>query len=184
MPSRCSGPVSSNVRPQKIRAAVAMTFDADQCKAYWDEFAQLLDMNDPRRDKRPDAFAFGGGGELADKLLALVISGTKRATASLPVEYTSTNEPLPVAGDLSIILDAKGSPRAIIERTSVEVIPFQAVDSAFAASEGEGDGSLHYWRKAHAWYFNTVCERLGGSLEPTSEVLCQRFNLIWPPSRE
>lgn len=157
--------------------------NADPCKAYWAEFVRSLNPADARRNARPDAFAFAGGGELADTLLALVLSGAKRATASLPVEYTSVNEPLPKVGDLSIVLDGKRMPAAIIERTCVETVAFRDVGAEFAACEGEGDGSLRYWREAHTWYFNHVCERLGGKLEPTTAVLCQRFNLVWPPGK-
>src|SRR5262245_30947826 len=159
-----------------------MPLDKATCNTYWAEFTQSLDARDPRRTAKPDAFGFGGEGELADELAALVLAGRKRATTSLPVEYTSLNEPLPKTGDLSIILDGKGNPVAIIERTSVDLTPFQAVDEEYAAYEGEGDGSLRHWREAHTWYFNTVCSRLGGKLEQSTPVLCQRFRLVWPLS--
>ena len=154
--------------------------DKFKCEAYWAEFIHSLAPRDPRRSARPDAFGFGGDGEIADELAALVLAGKKRATASLPVEYTSLNEPLPKAGDLSIILDGKGAPVGIIERISVDSVPFEAVNEEFAAYEGEGDGSLKYWREAHTWYFNGVCSRLGGRLEASTPVLCQRFRLVWP----
>jgi uncharacterized protein YhfF len=157
-----------------------MPIDKAKCKAYWAEYVQSLAEHDPRRTAKPDAFGFGGEGEIADELATLVLAGKKRATASLPTEYTSLNEPLPKAGDLSIILSGKGDPVAIIERTSVCLVPFQSVDEEFAAYEGEGDGSLKYWREAHTRYFNSVCERLGGGLEESTPVLCQRFRLVWP----
>jgi len=159
-----------------------MRMDEAKCTAYWSEFVQSLAAHDPRRAAKPDAFGFGGGGEIADELAMLVLAGKKRATASLPVEYTSLNEPLPRAGDLSIILDGAGEPVCIIERTSVDLVPFHAVDEEFAACEGEGDGSLGYWRDAHTRYFNGVCSRLGGRLEERTPVLCQRFRLVWPRS--
>jgi len=157
-----------------------MPVDGAKCKAYWAEFVQSLAAHDPRRTARPDAFAFGGEGELADELAALVLAGKKRATASLAVEYTALDEPLPKPGDMSIILDDRGNPVGIIERTSVDVLPFQAVDEAFAACEGEGDGSLRYWREVHTGYFNGVCSRLGGKLDESTPILCQRFRLAWP----
>lgn len=157
-----------------------MPIDKAKCKAYWAEFVASLPDNDPRIVAEPDAFSFGGEGEIADELAALVLAGKKRATASLPVEYTSLGEALPKTGDLSIVLEGRGSPVAIIERTSVEVVPFHAVTAEFAATEGEGDGSLKHWKEAHTWYFGQVCERLGGTLEATTPVLCQRFKLVWP----
>lgn len=157
-----------------------MPLDRLQCKAFWTEFVQSLAEDDPRRAARPDAFGFGGEGELADELSALVLAGRKRATASLPIEYTSLGEALPKAGDLSIILDGRGAPVAIIERDSVDRLPFDSVDAAFAAHEGEGDGSLTYWREGHTWYFNTVLERHGETLRGDTPVLCQRFRLVWP----
>jgi len=157
-----------------------MPADQAKCKAYWAAFVQSLTAHDPRRLAKPDAFGFGGEGEPADELAALVLAGKKRATASLPVEYTALNEPLPKVGDLSIILDGKGAPVAIIERTAVDLVAFQSVGEEFAACEGEGDGSLCYWRKAHRWYFEGVCSRLGGRLEEGTPVLCQRFRLVWP----
>jgi uncharacterized protein YhfF len=157
-----------------------MQIDKAKCQSYWAEFITSLPSDDPRIRVKPDAFGFGGEGEIADELAALVLSGKKRATASLAGEYTSLGEALPKTGDLSIILNGKGSPVAIIERTSVEVVPFHAVTAEFAAIEGEGDGSIKFWQEAHTWYFGQVCKRLGGKLEATTPVLCQCFKMVWP----
>jgi uncharacterized protein YhfF len=157
-----------------------MTMDAAKCEAYWARFVASLAPDDPRRHAIPDAFGFGGGGQLADELAALVLAGKKRGSASLPVEFTSIPLPLPRAGDLSIILDGHDEPVAIIELLSVDLMPFDAVDAAFAAFEGEGDGSLQYWRDAHTWYFRRVFDQLGGTLEHSTPVLCQRFRRVWP----
>lgn len=153
-----------------------------QCESFWREFVGSLAADDPRRQARPDAFCFGDDGELADALARLVLAGTKRATASLPIEYTALDEPLPRTGDLSIILDGTGRPVGIVERTSVELVSFGAVSEAFAAREGEGDGSLRFWREAHTSYFGRVCTRLGGTLDDATPILCQCFELVWPPA--
>lgn len=156
-----------------------MTPERTALRTCWQSYLCTLPPDDPRRSMRPDAFAFGGGGELADELAALVLAGRKRATTSLPVEYTSLGEALPRAGDLSIVLDSRGQPVAIIERSVVELVPFGAVDEAYAAIEGEGDGSLRKWREDHTGYFNSVLQQDGGTLQPDTPVLCQQFHVVW-----
>src|SRR5262249_36373415 len=91
---------------------------------------------------------------------------------------------LPRPGDLSIVLSGNGAPVAIIELTAVEHVPFREVTSAFAADEGEGDGTLAWWRAAHKSYFGRVAAKLGGGFDEATPVLCQRFRVLWPKERE
>ena len=157
-----------------------MDIDKDACDAFWTEYLRHLPQNHEHRTIAPDAFAFGGGGDLADELALLVLNRTKRATTSLAIEFTSLDEPLPVVGAMSIILRGDLKPVAIIERSSVAIIPFESVDHEYAAIEGEGDGSLSYWREVHIEYFTEVCTRLGGRFDIKTPVICQVFELRWP----
>lgn len=69
-----------------------MFIDQQACDAFWREYlAHLPDQ--PRHRARPDAFGFGDEPVLADELGELVLSGRKRATTSLPVEFTSGDVP-------------------------------------------------------------------------------------------
>jgi uncharacterized protein YhfF len=138
-------------------------------------------LTGPRAHHRikPDTYAFGDSKKLADELAQLVVAGEKRATASLAVEFTSVNEPLPRTGDVSIVLCGDGNPVAIIECTDLKTVPFQSVDVAFAAMKGEGDKSLTYWREVNTEYFPRVCNRLGGTFAATTPVLCQTIRLLW-----
>src|SRR5690349_54254 len=92
----------------------------------------------PREVLCPPAWAFGGTPELADELLALVLAGTKTATAGALWDYEAADEQLPEVGALNILLDGGGRPRALIEITAVAVAPFDQVDAEHAALEGEG----------------------------------------------
>lgn len=94
--------------------------------------------------------------------------------------FWTSDEPLPCQGDLSIVLSGQGEPVAIIELRQVVTVPFIDVSAAFAATEGEGDGSLAHWRVAHRRYFTKVCARLGGSFNELTPVICQSFRLVWP----
>jgi len=147
---------------------------------FWHAYLDSLPDMHAHRSMTPDAFAFGGGGALGNELARMVLAGTKRATTSLPVEFTAVGDPLPVPGSVSIVLDSGANPLCIIERTQVDSVPFEDVGAKYAAIEGEGDGSLVYWRRVHREYFQDVCSRLGGAFDERSIVLCQVFRVVWP----
>ena len=156
----------------------------DAVAVFWKRYLNTLPADHPHRGIAASVFSFGDSPALADELAALVVSGRKRATTSLPIEFTSDGERLPGAGDVGIVTRADGHPVAVIELVEVRLVPFQAVDATFAAIEGEGDGSLSWWRAAHRSYFRRVCMRLGGQFEETTPVLCQQFRRAWPSGGE
>jgi len=127
----------------------------------------------------PPAWAFGDNPELADELLALVLSGTKTATASLVVEYAEADEPQPRKGDLSILLDGAGEPRALIRTTQVDVVPFSDVTEEFAYLEGENDRTLASWREGHERYWRRTLAGTENEFDPSLEVLCERFKVLY-----
>ena len=57
----------------------------------------------------PPAWSFGATPEQADRLLGLVLDGTKTATASACATTRPTDEPLPESGTLGIVLDGAGA---------------------------------------------------------------------------
>ncbi|GAA1741118.1 hypothetical protein GCM10009809_40810 [Isoptericola hypogeus] len=126
----------------------------------------------------PPAWAFGDSPGLADELLALVLEGRKTAAASLVVEFEDAAEPVPATGDLSIVLDGRGEPRALIRTTQVEIVAFAEVTAEHTYLEGEGDRTLEAWRTEHkrAW-----CGPLGSlerELDPSMLVVCERFTVL------
>src|SRR5437867_4344845 len=150
----------------------------DTAPAFWQRYVSALPADHPHRSARPEAFAFGDSPALANELATLVQAGRKRATASLPIEFTSLGLPLPAVGDISIVTLADGIPVAIIELVEVRHVPFQAVDATFAADEGEGDGSRVWWRAAHRRYFGRARARLGGNCDEATAVVCRRSLLV------
>nr|WP_281044488.1 ASCH domain-containing protein [Sanguibacter keddieii] len=124
------------------------------------------------------AWSFGDNPEQADRLLELVLAGTKTATSSALSEYDDEDAPLPKAGDLSIVVDGAGHPKALIRTTEVEVVPFGEVSEELAAAEGEGDRTLASWRADHAEFFRRV---LGIETVPEDfMVVTERFELLYP----
>lgn len=131
-----------------------------------------------------EAFHFDDNQPSADELANLVLCGRKRATAALLWSYQGEGKALPVSGSLSIVTRWSGEPVCIIETTSVEVLPFDQVTQEFAATEGEGDGSLAFWRRVHTAYFGRECVRLGREFTLTAPVVCEKFKVIFPATVE
>ena len=116
----------------------------------------------------------------ADELVELVLDGRKRATAGALWSYEAEDEPVPQAGDFSVVTDWSGAARGIIRTVTVEVVAFDAVSEEFAAAEGEGDGSLGFWREAHRAAFSRELEGSGRSPQPDMPVVCERFEVVFP----
>ena len=125
----------------------------------------------------PEAWAFGATPEHADGLLRLVLDGVKTGTASSLCDYEADGDPLPEVGELSIILDGSGAPRAVLETTEVVTVPFDQVTAEHAHAEGEGDRTLAAWRQIHERFWT---EHSHGGFAPDMPVVCERFRLIHP----
>jgi len=125
--------------------------------------------------------AFGDTAEMANDLALLVVSGKKRATASLLRNYETGDEPLPQAGDFVVVVDGLGYPWCIWRTTEVVVKPLIDVDDAFAWDEGEGDRTRDWWLSAHREYFADQARREGFEMCDTIETVFERFEIVWPP---
>ena len=84
---------------------------------------------------------------------------------------------VPRVGDLSIVVDSAGDPRALLRTTEVEVVPFDQVTAEHASAEAEGDGSLGSWRAQHEQSWRRV---LGEAFSPSLDVVLEQFELIYP----
>lgn len=148
--------------------------DAD---AFWKRFK--ASHGDQGVDEYTDLTCFGDTVELANELIALVLSGQKRATAGSVAEYEDEGLPLPRSGDRWIACDGRGRPRAVIETTEVRVGPLSSVDEQFAWDEGEGDRTRADWLSAHTAYFTRTHSRLGLPFHPDIPVVFERFDVSY-----
>ena len=111
--------------------------------------------------------SFGSGPELEERLAALVIAGRKRATV------WGGEDDNPTAPGMRWVVTAGGRPVAVIETETVGRRRFCDSDAAFAATEGEGDGSLRFWQRAHEAHF-----RKAGGFDPGMWLWCETFRLV------
>lgn len=167
----------------------------DAIQSFWDDARVHARVNrlpgylgvNARETLAPPAWSFGAGTEDADELLELVLTGTKTATSSALRDYASgadtaapePNEAEPSEGDLSIITDGAGHPRALIQTTRVRTLPFGEVDAEHAAAEGEGDLSLEHWREVHRAFFEQSAE--GAPVTDDLPVILEEFRVLYAP---
>jgi uncharacterized protein YhfF len=144
---------------------------------FWNTFS--ASVGGVEDDRFYEAFAFGDSEELANELADLVLRGIKRATASAAWSFEAEGQPLPQPGGLSIVTDWSGNPLCVIETESIEIVSFNAVTAEFAATEGEGDGSLAFWREAHRAFFTRGCEAAGREFSEDMLVVCERFQVVF-----
>jgi uncharacterized protein YhfF len=122
---------------------------------------------------------FGDSEALSNSLISLMVAGTKRGTCSLLWSWDHDGHPIPQAGDIEIVLDWHNHPVLVRRSKAVAIVPFEHVTADFAASEGEGDLSLSYWRSEHWCFFTSECLRIGRSVEQSMPLVCETFEVLY-----
>ncbi len=130
-----------------------------------------LHDNPSARQQRPIRFSFGDSPELADRLLALVLAGKKRATCGALRDYGAGGEPMPEVGRRDVVLNGAGEEACIIETLKVETRRFDEIGPEF--TDREGEGPYAEWRAGHEAYFAR-----NGGFSPEMEIVCETFRLV------
>ena len=148
----------------------------ERVQRFWDEWC--VRTGTPR-DALTAVEHFGDSPALADELLALVLAGTKRATAGLVADFAADATPLPQPGDHWVVLDGRGEPAAVLRTTEARTGLLASVDDAFAFDEGEGDRTVAWWLPAHRGFFARQAQRTGSVFDEAAEpVVFERFEVV------
>lgn len=123
-----------------------------------------------------EAWSFG---EAPDKLADLVLQGIKTATCSAYDLYQINTEPLPQAGDYSVILNSSEEAVCIIKTIKVYVTEFKNVSEEQAFKEGEGDRSLEYWRQVHESFLTNELAAVHKGFDENTKVVCEEFEVVY-----
>lgn len=123
------------------------------------------------------AWAFGDD---SNTLAQLVLRGIKTATASAYPLYELEGEPLPQAGEYSVILNSREEAVCVIRTEKVTICPFNQIGQDQAWKEGEGDRSLESWREVHRKFFSGELEGLGLEFHEEMPVVCEEFVRVFP----
>ena len=152
----------------------------DEAMAMWrDHAAARTDPTPPEED--PPVEQFGDHAALANELLEVVLSGTKRATAGLVADFADQSEALPRIGGHWVVCDGSGVPRCVLRSVELRVGRLDSVDDAFAWDEGEGERTRSDWLATHLTYFTRTREARGEAWSDDLEVVFERFRVVWPP---
>lgn len=148
----------------------------DQIEAFWLDYQKACQV----RVEGFSATAYGHTRAVADELAALVAEGHKRAHASLERDFEAEGDPLPRPGEHVVVLDGRGSPRAIVRLTHVERRYFNEIDDEFAFECGEGDRTLAWWLVAYRQEFAERAEAQGFQVGERAVLILEYFELVWP----
>ena len=146
--------------------------------AFWQTFRKRAGLSE---EADYVVVSFGNSPAMADELAALVVAGTKRATASLARDYDDGREPLPAVGDYVVVVDSEYTPHCIWRTTEIELKPLSSVDESFAWDEGEGDRTRTWWLRAHNKYFDRQAAREGFAMHDDIMTVFEQFEIVWPP---
>jgi uncharacterized protein YhfF len=145
----------------------------------------MTESTTPRDLRHLPLAEFAFPGPLRDELVALILAGTKVATAGLLAEYIVDGITLPRPGDLAVVIDSERRPVAIIETTRCDISTISRVTDEFARDEGEGFADATDWRVAHErfWsgYLDDIRRDLGDPefrLQDSTPVVCEWFRLV------
>ena len=143
-----------------------MAYTPDLSNQYHD----VLEAAYPGRSSRfYTAMSIGGTPELADEGAALILEGTKTATSSPFWDYPDGRTPF--AGALSVLLDGRRRPVAIVETTGVEAVRFCDVTEQMAKAYGEGERTLQWWRRVIGGWYRQKAARAGQAFAEDGLIL-------------
>ncbi len=123
---------------------------------------------------------FGFPGLLRDRLVGLILDGTKTATAALLQEYLDDGDPLPEIGARSVLVDSNGRDVAILTTTEVKITRLGDVTDRQAIDEGKGDVTASNWRRTHEDFWNSPeyrreCQDPGFAITDDTLVVLEHF---------
>ena len=144
---------------------------------FWADFCAATGVSP---DEPYQVWHFGNTLEMALELGQLVIAGKKFATASLAAVNEIKPHEAPIHGGYSVVTDFNRFPGAVIRTTEIRHLPFDEVDSQFAADEGEGDQTLEYWRDVHWKYFTREAAELGIEFNETRSFAANDLSFCIP----
>ena len=106
------------------------------------------------------------------------MQGQKQAFFTTLATFTIDNEPLPISGELYILVDNQNKPLCVLEIESVNIIPFNEVTFEMVKKEGEC-ATMGEWKEKMQEYIEDEAHVLGFEYSPDIKLVYQTFKVIY-----
>jgi uncharacterized protein YhfF len=116
----------------------------------------------------------GTPGAMRQRLNGLILSGQKRATAGLLLDYVRDGQELEFLGEHLALVDDDSRRIAVVKVVQIDTVPFGEVSWTFAQAEGEGFTSLAEWREEHLRFWSSF----GETVNDLTPVVFVHFELV------
>jgi uncharacterized protein YhfF len=143
---------------------------------YWEKF--LKDTGRDSEDRCAGDLFFESKGFVEAELLSLVLSGRKTAIFTSYSTFAIDGEPLPLAGELYLVVNKKNEPICVIEFDNVQIVPYNEVTWQMASLEGE-DENLEAWREKQREYLEDEGAVVGFEFTPDIKLVFQTFRVVY-----
>lgn len=143
---------------------------------YWEKF--LKDTGRDSEDRCAGDLFFESKGFVEAELLSLVLSGRKTAIFTSYSTFAIDGEPLPLAGELYLVVNKKNEPICVIEFENVQIVPYNEVTWQMSSLEGE-DENLEAWREKQREYLEDEGAVVGFEFTPDIKLVFQTFRVVY-----
>lgn len=143
---------------------------------YWANF--LKNTNRDAEDKCSGDLCFEGKGFVQSQINSIVLAGQKQAFFTTLATFTIDDEPLPISGELYILVDNQNKPLCVLEIESVNIIPFNEVTFEMVKKEGEC-ATMGEWKEKMQEYIEDEAHVLGFEYSPDIKLVYQTFKVIY-----
>ena len=151
---------------------------AQSIEEFWEAARQALPAETAGKSYRTRSF--GNDEAISRVILDLILAGKKTGTFAVDWEYDARQEPRPGEGDLYIVNDHAGEPRALVRITATERVAFRDIGERHVQCEGPALRSVEPWRRLHWDYWSRTLRKIGREPAEDMPILYQAFELLYP----
>ncbi|MCB2106180.1 MAG: ASCH domain-containing protein [Rhodobacteraceae bacterium] len=122
----------------------------------------------------------GTSQDIAERLAALIVSGEKTGTFTLPWLHSRHPDWIPRAGQLVVYTDHNDVPQALIRQRAPIFMRYDQIGAAETACEGPGARDPNVWREIHWPYWTAQLKGYDLAPSPDMPVCVELFTLLYP----